>query len=40
MPSVAPAGRIERRKTEFRDKITDAALKLFAENGVTETSVA
>ena len=40
MPSAAPAGRIERRKTEFRDKITAAALKLFAENGVTETSVA
>jgi AcrR family transcriptional regulator len=44
MPSAAPytnpTSRIERRKTEFRDKITDAALKLFAENGVADTSVA
>jgi len=32
--------RIERRKTEFRDKITHAALKLFIANGVTDTSVA
>ncbi|HSC75445.1 MAG TPA: TetR/AcrR family transcriptional regulator, partial [Pseudomonadales bacterium] len=40
MPDVAPTSRTERRKTEFRDKITDAALKLFAENGVADTSVA
>ncbi len=40
MPHAAPVSRIERRKTEFRDKITDAALKLFAENGVADTSVA
>ncbi|TNF35368.1 MAG: TetR/AcrR family transcriptional regulator [Gammaproteobacteria bacterium] len=32
--------RIERRKLEFRDRITEAALKLFEENGVAETSVA
>ena len=40
MPDTAPVSRIERRKTEFRDRITDAALKLFAENGVAETSLA
>ncbi|HQQ64253.1 MAG TPA: TetR/AcrR family transcriptional regulator [Pseudomonadales bacterium] len=40
MPDTAPVSRIERRKTEFRDRITDAALKLFAENGVADTSVA
>lgn len=40
MPDLAPVSRIERRKSEFRDKITAAALKLFAENGVSETSVA
>jgi AcrR family transcriptional regulator len=40
MSETAPVSRIERRKTEFRDRITDAALKLFAENGVTDTSVA
>jgi AcrR family transcriptional regulator len=40
MADAAPASRIERRKTEFRDRITDAALKLFAENGVADTSVA
>jgi AcrR family transcriptional regulator len=32
--------RIERRKTEFRDKITKSALKLFAKHGMTETSIA
>lgn len=32
--------RIERRKTEFRDKITHAALKLFASDGVADTSIA
>ncbi|HEY9035664.1 MAG TPA: TetR/AcrR family transcriptional regulator [Pseudomonadales bacterium] len=32
--------RIERRKLEFRDRITEAALKLFEEQGVNETSVA
>ena len=32
--------RIERRKLEFRDRITEAALKLFEEQGVADTSVA
>jgi len=32
--------RIERRKTEFRDKITRAALELFARDGVADTSIA
>lgn len=32
--------RIKRRKTEFRDKITSAALKLFARDGVADTSIA
>ncbi len=32
--------RIERRKLEFRDKITSAATRLFEQNGVAETSVA
>lgn len=32
--------RIERRKQEFRDKITQAALRLFEQQGVAETSVA
>jgi AcrR family transcriptional regulator len=40
MAVIAPVSRIERRKSEFRDKITEAALKLFAENGVAGTSVA
>jgi AcrR family transcriptional regulator len=40
MQDPAPVSRIERRKTEFRERITDAALKLFAENGVADTSVA
>lgn len=32
--------RIERRKTEFRDKITKSALKLFAKQGMADTSIA
>lgn len=40
MSHASPPGRVDRRKTEFRDKITRAALKLFAQNGVGETSVA
>jgi AcrR family transcriptional regulator len=40
MPESAPVSRIERRKTEFRDRITAAALKLFADNGVADTSIA
>jgi len=32
--------RIERRKQEFRDKITSAAIKLFEKQGISETSVA
>lgn len=32
--------RVTRRKTEFRDRITAAALKLFAEHGVADTSIA
>lgn len=32
--------RIERRKLEFRDKITRAAIKLFEQQGISETSVA
>ena len=32
--------RIERRKIEFKDKIVQAALKLFEEQGVADTSVA
>ncbi len=32
--------RIERRKLEFRDKITRAAIKLFEKQGISETSVA
>ncbi len=35
-----PLNRIERRKIEFQDKITQAALKLFEERGVNDTSVA
>ena len=35
-----PLNRIERRKLEFRDRITRAAIKLFEQNGVTETSIA
>ena len=37
---TAPVNRIERRKQEFRDKITRAAIKLFEKNGIAETSVA
>ena len=40
MSEPATVSRIERRKTEFRDRITDAAQKLFAENGVADTSIA
>ena len=36
----APLSRIESRKIEFRGKITAAALKLFEEQGVADTSVA
>lgn len=36
----AKINRIERRKLEFRDKITCAAIKLFEQQGVAETSVA
>ena len=36
----APLNRIERRKIEFRDRITAAALRLFEEKGVADTSVA
>lgn len=32
--------RIDKRKNEFRDKITRAALKLFARDGVADTSIA
>jgi AcrR family transcriptional regulator len=40
MENSGKLNRIERRKIEFRDKITDAALALFEEQGVSETSVA
>lgn len=40
MSEPVPVSRIERRKTEFRVRITGAALKLFAENGVADTSIA
>ena len=43
MPSKQAApkvSRIERRKTEFRDKITKSALKLFAKQGMADTSIA
>ena len=40
MMSAAPVSRIERRKTEFRDKITQAALLLFEQNGIADTSIA
>jgi AcrR family transcriptional regulator len=36
----AKISRIERRKNEFRDKITKSALKLFAKHGMTDTSIA
>lgn len=38
--TAQPQGRMERRKAEFRDRITQAALNLFARQGVEETSVA
>lgn len=39
--SEQPAqNRIERRKLEFRDNITQAAIRLFEERGISETSVA
>ena len=34
------SSRSEQRKNEFRDKITTTALRLFASNGVAETSIA
>lgn len=40
MAEAATASRIARRKTEFRDKITRAALKLFEANGVADTPIA
>jgi AcrR family transcriptional regulator len=40
MKEQAKTSRIEKRKTEFRDKITQTALRLFEENGVAETSIA
>lgn len=40
MTSDAPLSRIERRKIEFRNRITDAAIKLFEEKGIADTSVA
>jgi len=40
MKEAIKTNRIERRKTEFRDKITQTALRLFEQNGVAETSIA
>jgi len=40
MPVPIAANRIERRKDEFRGRITKAALKLFAEQGMNATSIA
>lgn len=40
MTAVQPVNRIERRKLKFRQKITEAAIRLFEENGVADTSVA
>lgn len=40
MTGTEPLNRIERRKIEFKDKITLAALKLFEEQGIAATSVA
>lgn len=40
MDAESRTNRIERRKIEFRDRITQAALKLFEAQGVAETSVA
>lgn len=39
MTAAKPLSRIERRKIEFREKITASALKLFEEQGVADTSV-
>ncbi len=40
MNTNEPINRVERRKLEFRDKITKAAIKLFDANGISNTSVA
>lgn len=40
MNEVRAESRIDRRKVEFRNRIVQAALKLFKENGIAETSVA
>ncbi|WP_372779799.1 TetR/AcrR family transcriptional regulator [Litorivivens sp.] len=40
MSAAQPVNRIERRKLEFRRKITDAAVRLFEQNGVADTSIA
>lgn len=40
MTAKAPLSRIERRKIEFKEKITTSALKLFEGQGVADTSVA
>ena len=40
MSETNQVNRIERRKLEFRDKITRAAITLFEKNGIAETSVA
>lgn len=37
---IARVNRIERRRLEFRERITQAALRLFESQGVAETSVA
>lgn len=40
MKETSHHSRSELRKGEFRDKITESALRLFAKNGVAETSIA
>lgn len=40
MTATEKVNRIERRKIEFRDKITHSAIKLFEKQGIAETSVA
>jgi AcrR family transcriptional regulator len=40
LSETSAISRIQRRKLQFRDKITAAALKLFEKNGVAETSIA
>ncbi|WP_372760516.1 TetR/AcrR family transcriptional regulator [Litorivivens sp.] len=40
MTAAQPINRIEKRKLEFRRKITEAAVRLFEENGVSDTSIA